>query len=507
MVDGVDLEPQHRGEDHVGKGPSPARVGGRKHELGDRVPVERVEDAVTRRWREAGREADLDPHLAHLGERVDRPGHGRDLAAIDGPRVGRFERVVGPHRLRLVAAEEVSEHGDLRLAHRGAHEVERSAHLVGAVRDAALHHGLDERLLDRTAVGDGRPGHVEARQRDHEGESTLAVVPSFLPGIELARAYYEEVVAALIGEVAHAAGRLGWGSDVLGYDTERSTDHGWGPHLHVFVEEDEVVRVRARVLAGLPEEFRGWPTQFGWDDTPVQPWVEVTTLRDWLTVQLGRDVRPRPTTVDWLLLPQQVLLEVVAGAVFHDDAGELTALRRELDWYPDDLWLWLIACQWQRISQEESFVGRTAQVGDELGSEIVAARLAHDLMRLCFLLERRYAPYSKWFGTAFSKLDAAEELTPLLLGRELGLAYEAVARRHNALGLTDPVEPTLRLYYGRPFQVIFGERFVAASLEKVQDPWLRGLPRIGAIDQWSSSTDLLENIALVQRLSTAYDGG
>ena len=55
--------------------------------------------------------------------------------------------------------------------------------------------------------------------------------------------------------------------------------------------------------------------------------------------------------------------------------------------------------------------------------------------------------------------------------------------------------------------MIFGERFVAASLEKVQDPWLRGLPRIGAIDQWSSSTDLLENIALVQRLSTAYDGG
>ena len=124
-------------------------------------------------------------------------------------------------------------------------------------------------------------------------------------------------------------------------------------------------------------------------------------------MQLGRDLRPRPTTVEWLLLPQQVLLEVVAGAVFHDDTGELTALRRELDWYPDDLWLWLIACQWQRISQEESFVGRTAQVGDELGSGIIAARLAHDVMRLCFLLERQYAPYSKWFGTAFSKLDAA----------------------------------------------------------------------------------------------------
>ena len=259
MVDGVDLEAEHRGEDHVGKGPSPARVGGRKHELDDRAPVERVEDAVARRWREAGREAELDPHLAHLGERAERSGHRRNLAAIDGTRIGRLERVVGPHRSRLVAAEEMSEHGDLRLAHRGPHEVERFAHLVGAVRDAALHHGLDERLLDRTAVGDGRPGHVEARQRDHEGESTLAVVPSFLPGIELALPYYEEVVAALIGDVAHAAGRLGWGSDVLGYDTERSTDHGWGPHLHVFVEEEEVERVRARVLPGSPRSFEAGP--------------------------------------------------------------------------------------------------------------------------------------------------------------------------------------------------------------------------------------------------------
>ena len=180
-------------------------------------------------------------------------------------------------------------------------------------------------------------------------------------------------------------------------------------------------------------------------------------------------------------------------------------MRADLAWYPDDLWLWLIACQWQRISQEESFVGRAAQVGDDLGSGIIAARLAHDVMRLCFLFERRYAPYSKWFGTAFSKLDAAEELTPLLERRELGLAYEAVARRHNALGITDPVEPTLRQYYGRPFQVIMGERFVAAALEKVQDPWLRGLPRIGAIDQWSDSTDVLSHAALPAQLRAAYD--
>ena len=54
----------------------------------------------------------------------------------------------------------------------------------------------------------------------------------------------------------------------------------------------------------------------------------------------------------WLSTPQQRLLEVTAGAVFHDDEGELTATREALAWYPDELWLWLLACQWRRIDQE-----------------------------------------------------------------------------------------------------------------------------------------------------------
>ena len=268
-------------------------------------------------------------------------------------------------------------------------------------------------------------------------ESTLAAVPDFIPGIELARGYYDDVVGPLIGATPHAAGRLGWGSDVLGFDTERSTDHGWGPHLHVFVAAEEVQPVRARIDEGIPEHYLGWPTRFGWDEIAPRSWVEVFTLDEWLPGHFGCDPRPAPTTLQWLVLPQQLLLEVVGGGLFHDDVGSLTSLREELAWYPDDVWLWLLACQWQRIGQEEAFVGRTAEVGDELGSSVLAARLTRDLMRLCFLIERRYAPYSKWFGTAFRTLDAASEVGPLLEAGELGGAYEAVARRHNALGVTD----------------------------------------------------------------------
>jgi Domain of unknown function (DUF4037) len=44
--------------------------------------------------------------------------------------------------------------------------------------------------------------------------------------------------------------------------------------------------------------------------------------------------------------------------------------------YPEPVWRWLLGCQWRRLAQEEPFVQRTAEVGDELGSGVIAARLA-----------------------------------------------------------------------------------------------------------------------------------
>lgn len=61
-----------------------------------------------------------------------------------------------------------------------------------------------------------------------------------LSGIELSRRYWLEVVAPIIDDllpgVPRAAARVGAGSDVLGFDDERSTDHGWGPRVVIFVD-------------------------------------------------------------------------------------------------------------------------------------------------------------------------------------------------------------------------------------------------------------------------------
>ena len=110
--------------------------------------------------------------------------------------------------------------------------------------------------------------------------------------------------------------------------------------------------------------------------------VEIFGLGGWLAWRLGSDPRDGVTARDWLAAPWQRLAEVTAAPSFIDGTGGLTRARAALSWYPPDLWRYVLSCQWSRIAEEEAFPGRCAEAGDELGSAVVTARLARDLMRL-----------------------------------------------------------------------------------------------------------------------------
>jgi hypothetical protein len=219
---------------------------------------------------------------------------------------------------------------------------------------------------------------------------------------------------------------------------------------------------------------------------------------------------------DWLLLPQQELLGVVRGAVYHDGLGELESLRAQVAWYPADVALWMLACQWHRVAQEEAFVGRAAEVGDELGSCLVAARLARELMRVWFLLEHEYWPYTKWFGTAFARLPGTAAVDAALRravaattheAREgaLAEAYELTGRRHNDARITDDVDGHVRSFYARGYRVLDADRFAHACHARVEDPTLRALPLVGSVDQFVDSTDVLGAPTRARRLRALYE--
>jgi hypothetical protein len=358
------------------------------------------------------------------------------------------------------------------------------------------------------------------------------VTDAFLPGLELSRLFYAEEVRPLLDTafpgLPHSAGLVGAGSDVLGFDTPRSTDHDWGPRLQVFLADPGPAAEISSVLAArLPGRFRGYPTVFaasGADPAAATHWVAVTGLRDWLAGALGFDPRAGVGLADWLATPAQALAEVTGGDVFHDGlattAGSgLGAARAALAWYPRDVWLHVLACQWQRIDQEEPFPGRCAEVGDELGSALIAARLVRDVVRLVLLMQRRYPPYSKWLGTAFARTPAAAGLLPQLTAAlaaaswpdrqdALCAAYETAARLHNDLGVTDYVDPAVRpTYWDRPFRVLGAARFTGALRAAIADPVVRELPLTGAVDQFTDSTDATADKRLLRAaIATQLDG-
>ncbi|RAK28850.1 uncharacterized protein DUF4037 [Actinoplanes lutulentus] len=343
-------------------------------------------------------------------------------------------------------------------------------------------------------------------------------------GAELSGRLYAEGVRPLLSRqmpaVVHSACLIGGGSEVLGFDTARSTDHDWGPRLQLFLTPADLVasgeRVRELLAAGLPGEIAGYPTNLvpvgergtrhmvAGDGGPVQHGVEVTSLDAWLGEHLGFDPRAGVSTHHWLSTPTQRLAEVTGGAVHHDGLGQVHEVRRALAWYPDDISRYIVACQWQRVGQEEAFVGRCGEVGDELGSAVVAARLVRDLMRLCLLIHRRYPPYSKWLGSAFARLPVAAELIgPMVAAlaatdwrereRHLVIVYEAVAGLHDDLGL----DPRVRFFHDRPFRVLGAERYTQALIAAIDDPAIRALPLTGAIDQYADNTDLLTDRRVV----------
>lgn len=359
----------------------------------------------------------------------------------------------------------------------------------------------------------------------------------FVPGLELSKLYYQKEIKPILDknfpDLKYSAGLLGWGSEVLGYDTPISRDHHWGPRVLIFLSEKDFSASKEKISEALsenlPYKFLGYSTNFSKaEENGVRHPIDITsgsvnhmvnffTTKSFFEMRLKFDPFQDISVIDWLTFPQQRLLEIVSGEIFHDGLDELNKMMEKFSFYPNDVWLYLLASQWTKISQEEAFVGRCGDVGDELGSQIVAARIVRELMKLCFLLEKKYAPYSKWFGTGFAKLNSAKELSPILRKvllseswkeREkfLSEAYEKVAELHNSQNITEPLPAKVSSYHGRPYLVIHADQFAEAVRSKIKDEDVKAIKtNIGSVDQFMDSTDVLSYPQIFKKLKIWSD--
>ena len=355
----------------------------------------------------------------------------------------------------------------------------------------------------------------------------------FIKGLELSELFHRKAVKPILTkrfpDLTYSAALIGLGSEVLSFDTPQSMDHDWGPKLMLFLGEadhetyhDEIDQT---LRQELPAKLRGYATSFGHhedgttvmtatDSGPINHGVLLLTVQRFFKSLLNFDPLGNIPAVAWASVPENRLLMLTLGRVFHDGLGQLGPIRARLRYYPDDVWLYFLAAQWRRIAQEEAFMGRCGQVGDDLGSRLIAARLVRDLMHLCFLMKRRYAPYVKWLGSAFAQLDCASDLVPTFTcvlqansweerQTHLTIAYEFVARMHNSLGITEPLTTQVSPYHNRPFLVIHADRFVDAIRAEIESEEVLALPEhLGSVDQFIDSTDASRDS---NRFSAVYD--
>jgi hypothetical protein len=337
------------------------------------------------------------------------------------------------------------------------------------------------------------------------------------PGLVLSERFFHTLVAPMLSEhfpaLPYAAARIGLGSEVLGYDTPMSADHDYGPCVQIFLPAKAFPRTAKAIMEvldqKLPASIDGWNVRY---PTVVRPpantaqdgmlgsdhGVELYTLQAWCDRFFGRQFASELTPIEWLSYPEHLFLSITAGAVFRDDLGELTALRTRLAYFPQDVWLYKLAVQWDRIAEERAYIGRTGDVGDELGSRVIASRMVSNIMRLALLIERRYAPYPKWFGTAFSRLACAGELSPKLeqvlaattwQTREQKLidACNFVAELQVKNAIPGAIHPTLGSIHSRPFRFINSLKIGNALRHAIGDEDIREFPEFGAVDQFISS--------------------
>src|SRR3954454_721978 len=114
----------------------------------------------------------------------------------------------------------------------------------------------------------------------------------FVPGLRLSELFFGDAVRPIVARhfpsLVYSAGLLQTGSDVLGFDTPLSRDHGWGPRGMLFLREADHAAIAAQVGGVLGEElpfaFLGYPTHFVQTDSPIMTPTNQRPIAHWVEV-------------------------------------------------------------------------------------------------------------------------------------------------------------------------------------------------------------------------------
>ncbi len=307
-------------------------------------------------------------------------------------------------------------------------------------------------------------GCYEGVRREGIGSGQSGQEVRAVKGLDLSERFYREVVSPVIAAALPqllgrcAAGLIGFGSDVLGHDDEQSRDHEWGARCILWLAPEDYAAYANTLDSMLDQEvpstFYGFPARFrrhpigyfvpAGDEQRGVHHVGLTTVQRFVQFNpgmQGEQLEP----LDWLCIPEQKLLEVTRGRIFHDPVGDITRIRESLAYLPEDIWIFKLLYAWQALDVNADNIRLCASRGDTLSARLAYQRTVDVVIRLVFLLNR--------------------------------------------LGMTETVELTAPSSARGHFR--WSSSAVVQALAKRLSPELRELEWVGGIDQWVTNEDIL----------------
>ena len=230
--------------------------------------------------------------------------------------------------------------------------------------------------------------------------------------IDISKGFFEEYVRPLLAtrfpdEFAQmACGVWGLGSEALRLDDDLSRDHHFGLRIDAIMPlellQTRWPAVQAILESDLPREYMGHSLV---ERAVVGAGIAPDSLRGFLTRTIGFDHPPR-TDQEWLSIPEEDVIHVINGEVWHDPSGRFTAVRNTLNgYYPEPVRLRRLAHWCRYYSGMGVYALKRALLRDnEYYASVAFAKSVRWGMQMAFMLDRVYYPYDKWMLAFFKRL-------------------------------------------------------------------------------------------------------
>ena len=242
-------------------------------------------------------------------------------------------------------------------------------------------------------------------------------------GLELSRSFFEEVGRPMLETQFPellpflAAGLFGSGSECFGYDDAVSQDHDFEPGFCIFLPGEDVISRRdafllERAYAKLPRDFHGFERSL---ISPVGGSRHGVLRTGEFFQRMVGSSDGNPDQLQWLSLPEQALAEATNGEVFFDNFGEVTYIRENLQYFPEDIRRKRLAGHLLLMAQAGQYnYARCLKHGEPAAAQLAAVEFVKNTLSVLFLLNRRYRPYYKWVFRALRELPEGSDYVALL---------------------------------------------------------------------------------------------